>query len=258
MHIFISPHPDDASLSCGGLIHHLTHAGESVLIITTMGGNPPTHAPDTPLIRELHARWGLGAHPSQVRRDEDAAAAKVLGADIRFLDLPDCIYRRGANGEALYPTGAELFAPYRVGTDIAQDVGVLMIAYGDVLKAATRVYFPLAVGNHVDHQIAHGWAGMFSAEGVTPEQWFYEDYPYSAVEGSREKVLGAFSPNFVKRYDMMLSPNDVHAKIDSIRCYESQLSTFWPNWETMAAQVTDFLTAGGTRSPMETYWIREG
>lgn len=253
MHLFISPHPDDAPLSCGGLIHQLTTADEPVLIVTTMGGNPPIDTPDTPLIRELHARWGAGNQPSQRRREEDAAAANVLGAAIRFLTLPDCIYRRGADGKPLYPTGADLFAPYRLGTDLAEDSRWLREGCADVWQAVTRVYAPLAVGNHVDHQIARHWAVTVQAE-----VWYYEDYPYSAVDGAREAAWASFSPNSIRRSDKVLSIDDLHAKIESIRCYSSQLSTFWPDWETMAEQVTDFLTAGGTRPPTETYWIREG
>ena len=31
-HIFVSPHPDDAALSCGGLIAHLRELGQNVVI----------------------------------------------------------------------------------------------------------------------------------------------------------------------------------------------------------------------------------
>jgi len=257
MHIFLSPHPDDAPLSCGGLIHQLTAGGQPVLILTTMGGDPPIIVPDTPLVRELHARWGIGSRPSQVRRDEDAAAAAFLGADIQFLDLPDCIYRRGADGQALYPDGEALFSTYQAGTDSAQDSRLIEVALGDRLYKATHLYFPLAVGHHVDHQIARAWADSLKLVVNEAEIWFYEDYPYSQTPGARAQVLASLPPESITRHDIVLSPSDVHAKIESIRCYGSQLSTFWPDWDTMAAQVTAFLTAGGTRSPMETYWIGE-
>jgi LmbE family N-acetylglucosaminyl deacetylase len=200
----------------------------------------------------------VGNRPSQLRREEDAAAAKVLGADILFLNLPDCIYRRGTDGTALYPTGDTLFAPYRTGTDAAQDAHLLLESTLDKLLAkVTHFYFPLAIGNHVDHQIARGWVDALHSHAVNAEIWLYEDYPYSATAGAREQVLASFPPDSIRRYDMMLSPTDVHAKIESIRCYESQLSTFWPDWNTMTAQVKAFLTANGTRSPIETYWIGE-
>ena len=39
-HVFISPHPDDAALSCGGLIASLRELGQSVTIISVFSGGP--------------------------------------------------------------------------------------------------------------------------------------------------------------------------------------------------------------------------
>ena len=37
-HVFVSPHPDDAALSCGGLIARLRDGGEPVTILTIYSG----------------------------------------------------------------------------------------------------------------------------------------------------------------------------------------------------------------------------
>src|SRR4051794_20316625 len=39
-HVFISPHPDDAALSCGGLIASLRELGQSVTIISVFSRGP--------------------------------------------------------------------------------------------------------------------------------------------------------------------------------------------------------------------------
>ncbi len=39
-HVFVSPHPDDAALSCGGLIASLRELGQSVTILTVYSGGP--------------------------------------------------------------------------------------------------------------------------------------------------------------------------------------------------------------------------
>ena len=39
-HVFISPHPDDAAHSCGGLIASLRELGQNVTIITVFSGGP--------------------------------------------------------------------------------------------------------------------------------------------------------------------------------------------------------------------------
>ena len=39
--IFLAPHLDDVVLSCGGQIFLETEAGNSVLVVTIMAGDPP-------------------------------------------------------------------------------------------------------------------------------------------------------------------------------------------------------------------------
>jgi LmbE family N-acetylglucosaminyl deacetylase len=39
-HVFISPHPDDAALSCGGLIASLRELGQNVAIVSVFSGGP--------------------------------------------------------------------------------------------------------------------------------------------------------------------------------------------------------------------------
>lgn len=45
-HVFVAPHPDDAALSCGGLIASLRELGQSVVIVTVYSGG--AHADPTP------------------------------------------------------------------------------------------------------------------------------------------------------------------------------------------------------------------
>ena len=39
-HVFVAPHPDDAALSCGGLIASLRELGQNVTILTVYSGGP--------------------------------------------------------------------------------------------------------------------------------------------------------------------------------------------------------------------------
>ena len=59
--IFLSPHADDAGLSCGGLIYQLAQAGERPIVITLFGGDPPDAGPLSDFAQSLHTRWALGA-----------------------------------------------------------------------------------------------------------------------------------------------------------------------------------------------------
>jgi LmbE family N-acetylglucosaminyl deacetylase len=41
-HVFLAPHPDDAALSCGGLIHSIRELGQNVAVVTVFSGGPGT------------------------------------------------------------------------------------------------------------------------------------------------------------------------------------------------------------------------
>src|SRR5918911_1884659 len=42
-HVFVAPHPDDAALSCGGLIASLRELGQNVTIVTVFSGSGDVH-----------------------------------------------------------------------------------------------------------------------------------------------------------------------------------------------------------------------
>src|SRR5579863_323279 len=103
MHLFLSPHFDDAALSCGAQINRLTRKGERVVIYTVMAGDPPVDFKHTPFSRQHHERWALGEEAAAHRHDEDRMAAQLLGAEIQFGPYPDAIYRTHPEmGGALY------------------------------------------------------------------------------------------------------------------------------------------------------------
>jgi len=61
--VFLSPHLDDAVLSCGGFIFELIQKGERVEICTICAGDPPP-GELSPLAEMLHQRWGVTAQAS--------------------------------------------------------------------------------------------------------------------------------------------------------------------------------------------------
>src|SRR5215510_3216401 len=111
MHFFLSPHFDDAALSCGGQIAQLTQRGEKVVVFTVMAGDPPVEFQHTPFTQELHKRWGLGNSPIEGRRLEDTIALRSLGADVKFGPYPDAVYRVDGQGQPLYPESTSIFGP---------------------------------------------------------------------------------------------------------------------------------------------------
>ena len=105
--IFVSPHADDAVLSCGGTIAALAEAGRRPLIATVFAGEIMDEMAGG-FARWKHARWKL-QDVDEVRWQraaEDVAAATAVGADLVWLGLPDAIYR----GER-YSTSASASRP---------------------------------------------------------------------------------------------------------------------------------------------------
>ncbi|NJM07001.1 HEAT repeat domain-containing protein [Candidatus Gracilibacteria bacterium] len=74
-HIYLSPHLDDAALSCGGAIARHAANRQHVLVITICTAAPDTNVPFSPFAAAMHADWGLS--PDRVvaqRLQEDVAA----------------------------------------------------------------------------------------------------------------------------------------------------------------------------------------
>lgn len=262
-HLFLSPHLDDAVLSCGGLIHQLAARGDQVEILTIMAGDPPANLPDTPLVNDLHRRWGLGRQPMQARRDEDADALAYVKATGRYLDTPDCPYRVGRDGQALYPTNNDLFG------EIHPEDPALSLMF-TVPKGITAVYAPLGVGGHVDHLVVNTLAKRL-AERVAI--FFYEDYPYSANTGEAARIthdpdiqivgnraveiaLARFERP-LSAYNILLSEDDIDAKIDAVACYKSQISTFWDDTIAMEDSIREYSMVLAPNDPpgAERLWV---
>jgi LmbE family N-acetylglucosaminyl deacetylase len=243
-HWFFSPHPDDAALSCGGQIATLTRGGEPCTIVTVMGGDPPPEMTVTPFVEELWKRWniGRGAAVTQARREEDTQAAAALGADIKFLDYPDAVYRpyypdlKAIFGTPAFPDMLGLF------NQLAQDITnerKLPIRAGDT------VHLPLGVGGHVDHLIV---GALGSALKKLKSVVYYEDYPYSRDRSLIETTLHQRSRTGGTPIVYPLDNAALDAKIMAVACYRSQLNSFWADDTAMAAGIRDYTReVGGER-----------
>jgi len=169
--IYLSPHLDDAVLSCGGQILLDVSAGRRVLVVTVLAGDPPPGELG-PLASQFHVRFGLGRDAVAQRRIEDRRAIESLGAELVHWDLPECIYRRDpANGRPLYDSLPALFrAPRREDVSYATEV---LRRLRD-LPPASRRFAPLAVGGHVDHRLVRN-----AALALPGNLSLYEDFPYA-------------------------------------------------------------------------------
>lgn len=255
MHLFLAPHPDDAALSCGGLISDLIQGGETVVVWTLMAADAPIPLPQSRLVEAIHQRWERGANPSQHRRIEDQAALHRLGVQhIWFGEWLDCIYRTNSAGQALYTSDDAIFGPIH-----AEDR--LNGATLALPETVDKLYIPLGAGNHVDHQVVRDTI-LAALPGVF-KVYAYEEYPYSATtdevyhshSGTQERLFGSRAVQSALRQIHYRTTLHVHhlseyalsAKIAAIACYHSQISTFWHSLDEMAQRVRAYSSEYGER-----------
>ncbi|MBA2753214.1 MAG: PIG-L family deacetylase [Chloroflexia bacterium] len=253
-HRFLSPHFDDVSISCGGtaaLLAANDHAPE-VCVIFAEGERP---GPQTAFVAEQHRRWRLDAEGVIAgRRREETAAATILGTVPRFLTFPDAIYRG-----TRYLDDPHLFG------DVAPDEAALPAEIASALgldrpvDPAARVYAPLALGNHVDHQ--HLLRAGLDAARSGWDVWFYEDLPYGLDPATLATRLDSLERDGARL--VPASSVDVSAtwrqKIDAIMCYASQVPVIFRHVTTVPSrdQIDAAMRAYAEAMPgipVERYW----
>lgn len=253
-HVFLSPHYDDIALSCGGTAARITAAGGRPEVALIFGDHPDPAEALTEFAQTLHKQWGLDA--SQViasRRTEEAVASAILGTRANFLPFRDAIYRgsRYLNDEQLFGHPA---------ADESRLAGEIISAAGLTGQGASgaRVYTPLAVGFHVDHQHAFLAGVQLAQSGV--DVWFYEDLPYGLIPAGRDKRMKdlpvAMSPS------VLVDVSDQwEAKLDAIFAYPSQLSTIFEDYvgigtsrEEVSSAMEAYARAAGNGRLCERFW----
>jgi LmbE family N-acetylglucosaminyl deacetylase len=227
--IYISPHFDDAVLSCGGLIWEQTHSGIPVEIWTVNAGDPPP-GPVSDLITRVHSDWKTGTPLETVaaRRIEDQNAARRVGATVLHLDLVDAIYRRSNTGSLLYTQ--DVFDPIHPRENNIVDETCQQIAHN--LTQYDTIVCPLGLGGHVDHVITRK-----AAEALARPVWYYADIPYlfkhenelnPAVEGLQAKTF-------------FISAQGLSAWQEGIAAYASQISSLFENQADMQTKISAYL-----------------
>lgn len=255
-HLFLSPHYDDIPLSAGGAVRLLADHGHRPETLIVFGSEPDPASPLSPFAQAMHAGWGLTA--SQViasRQAEERAATTLLGARHRVLPFRDAIYR-----EQHYLSNDDLFgAPATAEQDLPRRIAASLDLPGQP-DPATRLYAPLAIGHHVDHQLVFQTAAFLARHGW--DVWFYEDTPYAlipgAVEGRLEEVARttAMSPAASVPVAQVWD-----AKLDAILSYPSQLETIFLNYvgvgtsrEEISAALERRARLAGEGDVVERYW----
>lgn len=245
IHLYLSPHLDDAALSCAGRMAGQIEHGETVRVLNVFAGVPDyTHL--SAYAERQHTKWGRPTDPVGTRRAEDERTLRGMGAEVENWDLYDCIYRQ-ADGHFLYTAHDEAFGPIHPAEEplVARLADEFVARGGD----ETTLYAPLGAGGHVDHRLVRAAALAAHARGA--DVVFYEDFPYAARGATVEAALSEVPDNWVSE----LVPIDVERKIAVIAGYASQLFALFGDATGMERDVRAYAASlapnGGY---FEQYW----
>lgn len=231
--VYLSPHPDDVVLSCGGLVWEQVRAGHPASVWTICAGDPPSGTL-SPFARSLHQRWQTSDQAFEQRRAEDVASCEILGASWEHFSLPDCIYRADEKGVFLYDSEESLFGPLHPAEE--RRVAELAVELSRRLPPAADLVCPLGLGGHVDHYLARR-AAERAALFTGARLWYYADYPY--VQQMPEFAADLRQAGW-QAVGFPLSLPAVDAWCAAVAAHTSQISTFWPGLDAMCAALREY------------------
>ena len=237
-------------------VRNVSLAGQPVIDdLSTQGPIYTDSVIDAAVAGELMAR----------RRIEDERFAYFAEAAIVFLDLPDAVFRGYEGDEQL------------LGAPRADDLAPFEILRQEIARLEPqKVYFPLGVGGHVDHQLCREAGLRLLAEG---RRWvmpgpdyagiavFYEDFPYAWWNDFRR--IEDLGPEALESLpaDLALAPqyadvtDQIERKITGISIYESQLERLFDAPREMGDAVRShariLADLGGVSGLAERYWASE-
>jgi LmbE family N-acetylglucosaminyl deacetylase len=231
--LFVSPHLDDAVLSCGALLTALARPSRVTVVTVFTEAGPPPH---TRAARSFLRRCGIDSAEQLYveRRREDSEVLGSLGVQPVNLGFVDALFRRkqgwapaSSRVGRVLPELVHRYPTYRF--DISKgrvsrgDQWVIQQAADRLLEIISRdtpelVFCPLAVGRHVDHVIVRDIARRHLNEVI-----YYAEFPYLMTAGSEREF----------RQSRSLEPwvwgRMLEVKPDLIAAYQTQMKGLFPD-----------------------------
>jgi LmbE family N-acetylglucosaminyl deacetylase len=196
------------------------------------------------------------------RRVEDERYAFFSEASVVVLDLPDAVFRGYEGDDQL------------LGAVREDDDAPISILRTEIARLEPQsVYFPLAVGNHVDHQLCRDAGVSLLAE---PRRWvmpgpewagkvvFYEDFPYAwwrtfqSLDELPAGALDGIPPGVLLTPRYADISDQIERKVRGISIYESQMDNLFGGVKPMGDAVRQHAAAvasvGHVAGAAERYW----
>lgn len=180
--IILSSHLDDAVLSMGSLIFYLSQKNIQIDIFTIFTEGSPV---ETPAVHRLltRAHFNNSHDYFKKRQEEDMKALSQVNIHAtKHLGLVDCAWRMNKKNEPLYANfqlGDILKEDFELQKNLTTQLKQLIS-----IENNTALFAPLAVGNHIDHQIVRN-----AGADAFPNAIFYQDFPYVSIHANNEDFM---------------------------------------------------------------------
>ncbi|NUK09680.1 PIG-L family deacetylase [Streptomyces lunaelactis] len=231
--LVLSPHLDDAVLSCGALLTHArSRVSMTVATVFTEAGPRPYTLSARRSLRLAGVKDAEELYAS--RRAEDREVLEGMGIVWRHLGLPEGLFRRkpgrmpdgSRRAHSVLPEAAYVYPTYRLhiaSGRISRFDGAALAhiaaALDDLVPPEPRLLLaPLAVGGHVDHLLVRT-AAELSNRGFG----YYSDFPYN----QRHSLDAGFS----RRNALVTETwhSDIADKAALIHGYRTQAPLLFPD-----------------------------
>lgn len=234
-YIFISPHLDDAVLSCGELIYKLVNnKNAKCKILTIFTGSIKSHKISC-AIQQFHLNCQRGRDLMLFRKQEDAEATKILNCTYEHLEFPECIYRTNEEGAYIYPKLDQIYK-YNPAQEKYYEEKIENILFKKLKdKINTEIYAPLSIGNHVDHVITNKIMYQLSKK-IPGIIYYYEDVPYIFKVTDKTEEMKTKTKQ-LKMKIIKISDSEWQRKILAVLLYKSQMHVMWKNVKAMISEM---------------------
>ncbi len=233
--VFISPHLDDAMLSCGVLLTSLVNEKKKIRVITmfTQASEPPY----TKAAKKVAEKSGFSEPVSMFkeRKREDERSLKRLKLSLHHKKFIDALWRKKKITSKLekmvssiipelvhvYPTSKHLFSGKisKLDNDTRSD---LVTEIENAIRPKQTIFAPLGIGGHIDHVMIRD---VILSITRGKDTIFWEDFPYNSKHPEVEKFFQT-DPRYYKIMEIF---ENVEKKKDLIQLYKSQLTSLFPD-----------------------------
>lgn len=196
--IFLSPHFDDAVLSCGLLLDSLQKNKKNILVVTVF-----TKASKKPYSKDakvfVYKSGYKDAEELFARREvENGNALRLFNAKYLHLDFTDAVFRKNNYWEN-----------QKLKKNLTQTINNIKT------PPKTLILVPLGVGKHPDHLLINGLVKRMKTPTI-----FWEDFPYNT---NPYFVKRFFRFNYKYREAFILKDSKNINKTKAIKMYKSQI-----------------------------------